>query len=90
MLLKDWMGLKMENFNIMWVHWKIHFLGRWGGGAGGGSQEKQYIARGNYIKGGLRQFADLGEGAWQKRGQCTLCILLALTRLNFPTLHSLN
>ena len=26
-LLKDGMGLKMENFNIMCVHWKIHFLG---------------------------------------------------------------
>ena len=24
------MGLKMENFDIMWVHWKNHFLGeRW-------------------------------------------------------------
>ena len=22
MLLKDGMGLKIENFNIMWVHWK--------------------------------------------------------------------
>ena len=27
LLLKDEMGLKTENFSIMWVHWKIHFLG---------------------------------------------------------------
>ena len=25
LLLKDGMGLNMENFNIMWVHWKINF-----------------------------------------------------------------
>ena len=38
----------MENFNIMWVHWKIHFLG-------GGSEvhkKKQYIGW-NYLKGGF-------------------------------------
>ena len=30
LLLKDGMGVKMENFDIMWVHWKNHFLGeRW-------------------------------------------------------------
>ena len=29
----------MENFNIMWVHWKIHFLG----GGEGGSQKKNNI-----------------------------------------------
>ena len=36
---------------------------------------------------GLGQIADLREGAWQKRVQCTSCRLLALTRLGFPTLH---
>ena len=25
LLLKDGMGSKMQNFNIMWVHWEIHF-----------------------------------------------------------------
>ena len=38
MPLKRGMGLKMENFNIMWVHWKILFFG-----GGGGSQINQYI-----------------------------------------------
>ena len=37
------MGLKRENFIIMWAHWKIHFLGK------GGSQKKQYIG-GNHLK----------------------------------------
>ena len=41
----------MENFNIMWVHWKIHFLGK------GGSQKKQYKGE-NCLKRGLRQFID--------------------------------
>ena len=27
LLLKDGMGSKMKNFNIMWVHWEIHFKG---------------------------------------------------------------
>ena len=29
--LKGGMGLKMEDFNIMWVHWKILFFGGWTG-----------------------------------------------------------
>ena len=29
LLLKDGIGSKMENFNIMWVHWKIHFQRVW-------------------------------------------------------------
>ena len=43
-------------------------------------------------KGGgrLGQFVDLRKGAWQKRGQCTFCRLLALTMFGFPTLHSWN
>ena len=32
LLLKDEIGLKMENFKIMWVHWNPFF----GGGGGGG------------------------------------------------------
>ena len=31
LLLKDEIGLKMENFNIMRVHWKIQLLGGSGG-----------------------------------------------------------
>ena len=27
LLLKDGMGLRMKNFNVMGVHWKIRFLG---------------------------------------------------------------
>ena len=49
---------------------------------GGGLSKKRGV--------GVGQFADLWEGAWQKREQCTFCRLLALTRLGFPTLHSLN
>ena len=30
--LKGGMGLKMENFNIMWVQWKILFFWRGEGG----------------------------------------------------------
>ena len=60
MLLKDGMGLKMENFNIMWVHWKIQFLGG-RAGVGSGSHTKNNI-QGEFVrKGGLRQFADLRE-----------------------------
>ena len=54
------MVLRMKNFNILGVHWKIWLLG--------GVMKSQYrgvIAE----KGGLRQFADL-RGAWQERGWC--------------------
>ena len=58
------MRLKRENFIILWAHWKIHFLGN----GGGGSHKKQYMyIGGTCLKGGLGQFADLREGAWQKR-----------------------
>ena len=59
----------MKNFNIFGVHGKDRILG---GEEGGLSK-----------KGGLGQFVDLREGAWQERGdgvfegvipQCTLCI----------------
>ena len=46
-------GLKIKIFKIMGVHWKIQFLGGWGGGVA--------------TKKGLRQFTDL-TGGWQKRG----------------------
>ena len=45
------MGLRMKNFN-MGIHWKIQFLG------GDGGQEKP-IYKGDCLKGGLGQFADL-------------------------------
>ena len=66
----------MENINITWVHWKIHFL-------------EMVTKKAIYwcLKRGLGQFEDLRDRAWQKRGQCTLCRLLALTRLSFPALH---
>ena len=67
----------MENINIMWVHRKIHFLE--------GDCHKKTIYWG--LKRGLGQFEDIRDRAWQKRGQCTLCRLLALTRLSFPALH---
>ena len=49
------MGLRMKNFNIIVVHWKIRFLGGWRG-----SQNRYtgWIAK----KGELGQFADLGGG----------------------------
>ena len=75
MLLKDGMGVKDGKFE--------YYVGSLKGG------HKKYIYIGwNCLKRGLGQFADLREG--QKRGQCTLCRLLALTWLGFATLHSLN
>ena len=47
----------MENFNIMWVHWKIHFLG-------GKKKKKKTVYRVELPKTGeLGQFEDLREGA---------------------------
>ena len=60
LLLKDGMGLKVEKFNIMWAHWKIHFQG------GGGSQETN-IQGGIIQKRGLGQFVDLREGGLAKK-----------------------
>ena len=77
LLLKDGMGLKMESFNIMQVPWK------------GGHKKKQYIRR-NCLKRGAWTVCRFKGGGLAKRGQCTLCRLLALTRLGFPALHSLN
>ena len=50
--LKDKMELKIKNFNIFWVHWKIQFLGE-----GGGVLQKTNIEGGDYLK----------RGAWQER-----------------------
>ena len=47
------MELRMKNFNIMGVHWKIQFL--WGGGGGGGGGYKKPIYRGDLPE---------KEGAW--------------------------
>ena len=68
--LKGGMGLKMEDFNIMWVPWKILFLED-----GRGSQINKYIG-GNCLK----------RWSWtvyrfKGGGQCTLCRSSALTRL---------
>ena len=73
------MGLRMKNFNILGVHWKIRFLG-------GGGLLKTNIEGGRVCLkrgGGVGQFAYLGGGVgWQERGggvseggdtQCTLC-----------------
>ena len=54
MLLKVEMGLKTENFTVMSVHWKIHFLGE-----GEAVVTKKAIYRVVL----LGQFADLREGA---------------------------
>ena len=73
------MGLRMKNFNIMGVHWKIQFLSV--------GKKKQYIYICRYRedlpeKEGLGQFADLRGGLAEKEGvvflrgglipQCTL------------------
>ena len=53
------MVLRMKNFNILGVHWKIWLLGGW-------VTKNQYRGGGLPKKGGLEQFADL-RGAWQER-----------------------
>lgn len=45
----------------MGLHWKIQFLGGWGGGWG---HEIRYVG-GDCLKRGLEQFTDL-RGVWQK------------------------
>ena len=59
------MGLRMKNINIMGVHCKIQLLAE--GGVGG---HEKPIYRGDDIKGGLGQFADLRKGLPKKRGWC--------------------
>ena len=77
------MGLKMRNFNIERVDWKIRFLGE-----GEEAHEKPIYWGKLAKKGRLGQFADLMEGLAKIRGgggeflrgkllpQCTLCIPL--------------
>ena len=88
------MVLRMKNFNIFGVHWKIRLLGR------GGGLEKT-IYREDCLKRGLGQFFDL-RGAWQERGggvferetvhtpMPTMIILshLELSRVDLPKLNS--
>ena len=55
------MELRMKNFSIIGVHWKILFLVR-GGGGGGGDGRKTNIEGGELSKKGvLGQFEDLRE-----------------------------
>ena len=58
---EDGIGLRMKNFNIMGVHWKIRCLGEF--------IKNQSIYRGEYPKKwGLGQLAELRGKAWPKRG----------------------
>ena len=62
LLLKDKMGLRMKNFDILHLHWKIWLLG-------GEFMKNQYRGgEGGCLKRGLGQFADLRGLAWQERG----------------------
>ena len=65
-LLKDEIGVRMKNFNIMWVHRKIQFLGK-------GFTKNQYIEwkclKGGRGGGRVGQFPNLSDG-WQKKGWC--------------------
>ena len=75
------MRLRMKNFKIIQIHWKIQFLG--------GRVHEKPIYREKLLKtGGLGQLSDL-RGALEERGdwflkggwggrlaQCTLCLLL--------------
>ena len=62
------MRLKREYFIIMWAHWKIHFLGK-----RVGEVTIKLICRGNCLKVGLAQFADLKEGGLAKESNA-LCV----------------
>ena len=53
------MVLRMKNFNILGVHWKIWLLG-------GGGLEKPICRGALHKKGGLGQFADLKGGLGKK------------------------
>ena len=54
------MGLRMKNFDILGVHWKIQLLG--------GSSQKTDIEGGTAYKVGLGKLADLRGGLARKRG----------------------
>ena len=58
------MVLRIKNFKIVGVHWKIRLLGRgggWGGGGGGGGGAWE-----TNIEGGLGQFVHLRKGLARK------------------------
>ena len=78
------MRLKRKNY-IMWAHWKIHFLGK----GGGGHKKKQYIG-GNCLKRGAWTVCQFKGRELGKREQWAFFRLLALTSLSFPILHSLD
>ena len=85
LLLKDGMESKMKNFNIMWVHWEIHFKG----GVGGFMKKLMYWE--NCLKrGAVCRFK--GRGLGKKKGNALYVRFksLVLTRLSFPTLHCLK
>ena len=70
------MGLRMKNFNITGVHWKIQFLG----GGGGSRTNNIPMYRGELTKkGGLDSLQiwerdGLGKKEWGLIPQCTLCV----------------
>ena len=87
------MGLRMKNFNILGVHWKIWLLR--------GSSWKTNIERGLPKKRGLGQFEDLrgGGGLARKRGVvplrgvllwCALCVFLNANKKILCTLLPQN
>ena len=51
----------MKNFNIFGVHGEIRVLR--------GRVHEKPIYRGDYLKRGLGQFADLAGWTWQERGE---------------------
>ena len=87
------MVLRMKNFNIFGVHWKIQLLG--------GVHEKP-ISRGDCLKReGLEQLVDLREGLGKKEGggvfeggglipQCTLCTKKVVILRIFKSLSRQN
>ena len=57
------MVLRMKNFDILGVHWKMWLI------EGGGHKKPTEIR--DCLKAGLEQFEDLREEAWQeRRGWC--------------------
>ena len=78
------MRLKRKNLIIMWADWKIHFLEK------GRGVTIKLIYTGELPKKEACTVCRFKGGELGKREQYTLCRLLALTRLSFPILHSLN
>ena len=57
------MGLRMKNFNIFGVHWKIPFLE--------GVSRKTITEGGDYLKRGAWTVCRFKGGAWQEIGGCS-------------------